>query len=36
MKNSKKPQKYKNVLRKTFAEGFSIKIIDPIGFMKLL
>ena len=35
-KNSIKPHKYKNVLQKKFPEGFRIKTIDPIRFMKML
>ena len=35
-KNSKEPQKYKHVLQKKNSEWFSITIIDPICFMKLL
>ena len=34
-KNSQKPRKYKHVLQKK-SKGFSIRVIDPICFMKLL
>ena len=35
-KNSKKPQKYNNILQPNFTEWFGIKIIDLIRFMTLL
>ena len=36
MKKPKKPPIYKNVLQKKIPEWFSIKIVDPICFIKLL
>ena len=36
MKNFKKPEKYKNVLKKYFFQWFSIKIIDPTGCLIFL